>query len=76
VVGVDRDADAGVDVERDPLEDQRLGESVPELLRHQQGSVGVVHGLEEDTELVATESGDAVVRAHLCLETLADLFEE
>ena len=60
----DGDADAGLDVEADPLEDERGRQLGPDTPAEGLGVHGIGDVGEQDHELVAAETGDAVPLAH------------
>ena len=64
VVGEDRDSDAGLDLDREPCDDDRLGELLPELLGQvATAACGVADARCEDAELVAAQPRDRVALA-------------
>ena len=72
VVGVERDADAGVDVHVDAADRERLLERRAQA--QPRGAGGrLVAGLEDDRELVAAEARERVVAAQQGLQARADL---
>ena len=68
VRGVAGDADAGVDLEREALDRERLAQAGEQLARDDVGVAGAAQGGQQHAELVAAEAGDGVALAERALE--------
>jgi hypothetical protein len=75
VLGIDRDPDAGVQVEGDPVDAEGLLQRHAQLVGHRAGSLGS-GARQQDGELVPAEPGDGVGFPQRPCEPLADLDEE
>ena len=61
VLGGAGDADRGVDLEREPVDRERLAELAQQLLGDGAGLIGAGEVGQQDAELVAAEAGDGVL---------------
>ena len=64
MIGIERDAHAGLDVQAHGVHADRLGERGPQPRRDLTGGGRVPHGREQHRELVATQPGHHVARPH------------
>nr|WP_228430773.1 hypothetical protein [Baekduia soli] len=76
VVGPGRDADAGLDAERDPLDLDGGGELDEQPPRQLHGMVGGVGAPEDDGELVTAQPRDEVLGPDAAAQALGDLAEQ
>jgi hypothetical protein len=72
VVGVQRDADGGVEVEGHPLQADRLGERHPEPGGHLAGRGGVPDRRQQHRELVTAQPGHHVARPYAVDQAVRD----
>ena len=75
VLGVERDADAGLRVDLDVLEFEGRAQRGRDRLRQSHRRVAVA-AVAEDRKLIATEPRDLVAATELLPETLSDLLQE
>ncbi len=75
VVGEQRDPDARVDVQREGMQHERVVERLLDP-RDELACRDVVHVAQQETELVAAESGDRVGAAHAREQALAELVQQ
>ncbi len=76
VVGVQRQADAGLHVQGEPLQHERLLEDGPQLVGDGDGAVAGGDPGQQHGELVTAQPRDGVDLAERALEPLADVDEE
>ena len=76
VVGEERDADRGLDVEREALEHERTREGRGDLAGHAQGRVRICSSGQKHGELVATETGNRVDIAQHAAEARPDRLQD
>ena len=76
VIGRDRDADTGLDVEADSFEDERRGQLGTDAPAESLRVYGIGDVRQQDDELVAAEPGDAVAFAQDACQARADLLQQ
>ena len=76
MLGVDRDADRALALEREAADDDRLLERLEQPLGDERAGVAVAHLGDQDAELVAAEAGDHLAVAEHALEALGHALEK
>ena len=76
VVGQEREADRGLDVQHEAVDDVGLGERTEHALGEHRAVVDAAHRLEQDRELVTAEARHGVGLAHDLAQPVGDLDQQ